>query len=74
MRDCVFAARAQGIKVVERVAIPPEMIPRDAHVEIDAKARAARVMHALAHKKAYPPPPPHTHTHTRMHTRTHTHP
>ncbi len=27
----------QGIEVLERIPIPPEMIPLDAHVEIDAK-------------------------------------
>jgi hypothetical protein len=31
------AAVVQGIEVVQRVPIPPEMIPADAHVEIDAK-------------------------------------
>ena len=29
--------RVQGIEVLERIPIPPEMIPADAHVEIDAK-------------------------------------
>lgn len=31
------ACEPQGIEVLERVPIPPEMIPADAHVEIDAK-------------------------------------
>jgi hypothetical protein len=29
-----------GIRVIERVAIPDELIPADAHVEIDAKMYA----------------------------------
>ena len=31
---------AQGIEVVERVALPDELVPPDAHVEIDAKRAA----------------------------------
>jgi len=34
------AITGSGIEVVERVAIPPEMIPADAQVEIDAKKAA----------------------------------
>ncbi|MBL8839503.1 MAG: hypothetical protein JNL66_24825, partial [Alphaproteobacteria bacterium] len=30
----------QGIEIVERVAIPPELIPEDAKVEMDAKKAA----------------------------------
>lgn len=30
----------QGIEVLERVPIPEDMIPADAHVEIDAKVHA----------------------------------
>jgi hypothetical protein len=33
----LFVLRLQGIEVLERIPIPPEMIPLDAHVEIDAK-------------------------------------
>jgi GTP cyclohydrolase II len=32
-----FSQSHQGIEVLERIPIPPEMIPADAHVEIDAK-------------------------------------
>jgi len=31
---------SQGIEIVERVAIPDELVPHDAHVEIDAKRAA----------------------------------
>jgi len=31
---------SSGIEVVERVAIPDELVPADAHVEIDAKMYA----------------------------------
>jgi GTP cyclohydrolase II len=34
------ALTGQGIKIVERVAIPEDMIPADAHVEIAAKKAA----------------------------------
>ena len=37
----------QGIEVVERVPIPPELVPRDARVEIDAK-KAAGYFHTDA--------------------------
>mmetsp|Transcript_20606 Transcript_20606/g.49186 ORF Transcript_20606/g.49186 Transcript_20606/m.49186 type:complete len:471 (+) Transcript_20606:210-1622(+) len=38
MSDMKYNAITQsGIKVIERVAIPDELIPADAHVEIDAK-------------------------------------
>jgi len=29
-----------GIEIIERVPIPPELVPEDAHVEIDAKVAA----------------------------------
>ena len=35
--DAIIAA---GIVIEERVPIPPELIPDDAHVEIDAKVAA----------------------------------
>jgi hypothetical protein len=31
---------SQGIEIVERVPIPPELVPPDAHVEIEAKKAA----------------------------------
>ena len=31
---------SQGIEIVERVAIPDELVPTDAHVEINAKRAA----------------------------------
>ena len=34
------ALRAQGIKIVERVPLPDELVPADAHVEIAAKKAA----------------------------------
>lgn len=34
------ALRAQGIEIVERVALPDELVPADAHVEIAAKTAA----------------------------------
>jgi hypothetical protein len=34
------ALTSQGIEIVERVAIPDDMIPADAHVEIAAKKAA----------------------------------
>ena len=34
------ALTGQGIDIVERVPIPPELIPADAHVEIAAKKAA----------------------------------
>ena len=37
IRHARLAPDAQGIEVVERIPIPKEMIPADAHVEIDAK-------------------------------------
>ena len=41
MSDMKFGALAkQGIEVVERVPIPDELIPLDAHVEMDAKKAA----------------------------------
>ena len=36
------AITSAGIRVLERVAIPDELIPADAHVEIDAKMYAVR--------------------------------
>jgi hypothetical protein len=30
----------QGVEIVERVAIPDELVPADAHVEIEAKKAA----------------------------------
>jgi GTP cyclohydrolase II len=30
----------QGIDIVERIPIPPELVPPDAHVEIEAKKAA----------------------------------
>jgi len=35
--DKYDAAVSAGIKIIERVAIPPELIPADAQVEINAK-------------------------------------
>jgi GTP cyclohydrolase II len=41
MSDMKYEALvSQGIEVVERVAIPDELVPPDAHVEIDAKRAA----------------------------------
>ena len=41
MSDMKYSAlTAQGIDIVERVPIPPELIPADAHVEIAAKKAA----------------------------------
>jgi GTP cyclohydrolase II len=41
MSDMKFEALARGgIEVVERVPIPPELVPEDARVEIDAKVAA----------------------------------
>ena len=34
------ALTAQGVEIVERVAIPDELVPADAHVEIEAKKAA----------------------------------
>ena len=34
------AITKSGIEIVERIPIPPEIIPADAHVEIDAKVAA----------------------------------
>jgi hypothetical protein len=34
------ALTSQGIDIVERVAIPDELVPADAHVEIEAKKAA----------------------------------
>jgi hypothetical protein len=31
---------SQGVDIVERVAIPDELVPADAHVEIEAKKAA----------------------------------
>jgi GTP cyclohydrolase II len=31
---------SQGVEIVERVAIPDELVPADAHVEIEAKKAA----------------------------------
>ena len=39
------ALTAQGIEVIERVAIPDDLIPRDARVEMDAKAAAGYFSH-----------------------------
>jgi GTP cyclohydrolase II len=35
--DKYDAITSAGIKIIERIAIPPELIPADAHVEINAK-------------------------------------
>jgi GTP cyclohydrolase II len=41
MSDMKYAAlTSQGIEIVERVPIPDELIPADAHVEIAAKKAA----------------------------------
>ena len=34
------ALTAQGVEIVERIAIPDELVPADAHVEIEAKKAA----------------------------------
>jgi GTP cyclohydrolase II len=34
------ALESQGIEIVERIPIPPELVPPDAHVEINAKRAA----------------------------------
>jgi hypothetical protein len=39
------ALTAQGIEVVEQVAIPDALIPADARVEIDAKVAAGYFTH-----------------------------
>ena len=36
-----------GIKIVERVPIPKELVPADAHVEINAKVFAGSVAHGM---------------------------
>ena len=41
-----------GIKIVERVPIPPELIPKDAQVEIAAKVSSS--LHLLRHSITTP--------------------
>jgi len=41
MSDMKFnALKSQGVEVIERVEIPPELIPGDASVEMEAKKAA----------------------------------
>ena len=42
------ALREQGIEIVEQVAIPDELIPADAQVEMDAKKAAGYFTHDQA--------------------------
>jgi hypothetical protein len=50
------ALRAQGIEIVERVPLPDELVPADAHVEIAAKKAAGYTRRKSPSRRTWPTP------------------